>query len=74
MSRWTAGALTILAAATLLLTGCRGGGQGAAAVSAPTSATASAEPAAVAPDPARLAGIESTLDRIERELDSDAER
>jgi hypothetical protein len=63
-----------LAAAALLLGGCRSGAAAAPAVGPPDRPAAASGTATNQPDPQRLADVESTLDRIERELDSDGSR
>jgi hypothetical protein len=63
-----------LAAAALLLGGCRGGAAAAPTIDPPDRPAVANGAAVEQPDPRRLADVESTLDRIERELDSDGSR
>lgn len=65
--------LALVAAAVLLLAGCRGGATAAPTVDTPDRA-AVASSATGQPDAPRLVEVESTLDRIERELDADGSR
>jgi hypothetical protein len=79
------GPALVIVAGALLLGGCRGGSGPAAAptptVSSPAPASATTAPGSTAAGStaagsgtARLDGVDATLDRIERELDSDGGR